>query len=170
MLECDLYVSLKPNSRSLFRVDYALDEAWEAGHVAQSHQKIGRGCVDFKFGFPTLKCECCFPIPEMTIPVGDADYVKANASTQRWYDGDFISSFAMLVSHCSHINERQGTLDLPQLLHVTYPKEKLFPSHCKKLQSTVSRVVAVMYNNDHYAVMEVDIKNMYELLGVRAYP
>lgn len=53
------------------------------------------------------------------------------------------------------------TLDLPQLLHVTYPKEKLFPSHCKKLQSTVSRVVAVMHNNDHYAVMEVDIKYMF---------
>jgi hypothetical protein len=162
VVERDLDVSPKPTTRSLFRVDYALDEAWEAGHVAKSHRKLGRrGQVDFKFVFPTLKCECCFPIPEMTIPVGDTDYVKANASTQRWYDGDFISSFAMLVSHCSHINKRQGTLDLPQLLHVTYPKEKLFPSHCKKLQSTVSRVVAIMHNNDHYAVMEVDIKYMF---------
>jgi hypothetical protein len=43
---------------------------------------------------------------------------------------------------------------------VMYPKEKLFRSHCKKLQSTVSLVVAVMHNNDHYAAMEVDIKTM----------
>ena len=87
--------------------------------------KLGRGCINFKFLFPVFKCLCCFPVPEMMIHVGDTDYVEANASTQRWYNGDLISSFGILVAHCAHIKKHQGQWDLPQLLHVTYPKEKL---------------------------------------------
>jgi hypothetical protein len=36
----DLDVSLKSTTRSLFCVDYALGKAWEAGHVAKSHQNL----------------------------------------------------------------------------------------------------------------------------------
>jgi hypothetical protein len=69
----------------------------------------------------------------MTVPVGDVVYVKTNASTQQWYDSNFISAFAVLVTHCAHNNDEQCQLDLPQLLHVTYPKYKLHLIDCKKL-------------------------------------
>lgn len=42
-----------------------------------------------------------------------------------WYNSDFISSFGILVAHCAYVEEHQGQQDLPRLLHMTYPKEKL---------------------------------------------
>ncbi len=45
----------------------------------------------------------------------------------------------------------------PLLLHVTYPNQILQEGEYKALPDHVTKVVAVMHNRYHYAVMEIDI-------------
>ncbi len=80
-----------------------------------------------------------------------------------WYDGVFISSFSQLVAHYAHItyDERHNSLpqqvNLPLLIHITYPKDTLLEGQYKALPPGVTRVVAVLHKADHYAVLEIDI-------------
>jgi hypothetical protein len=46
---------------------------------------------------------------------------------------------------------------MPLLLHVTYPKQILQEGEYKALPDQVKKVVAVVHDRDHYAVMEIDI-------------
>ncbi len=84
-------------------------EAWDHGNIAQNHSILsGRHRVEYKFLFPMLICgECCFPHLKTLISVGDSDYLNFNRSTNRWYDGVFISSFAQLVAHYTHLTVLQ---------------------------------------------------------------
>ncbi len=67
--------------------------------------------------------------------------------------------------HYVHItyDERNSTLrqqvNLPLLIHVTYPKETLVQGQYKTLLLVVTRDVAVLHEADHYAVLEIDIIN-----------
>jgi hypothetical protein len=45
----------------------------------------------------------------------------------------------------------------PLLLHVTYPNQILQEGKYKALPDNVTKVVSVMHDRDHYAVMEIDI-------------
>ena len=47
--------------------------------------------------------------------------------------------------------------DLPQLVHVTHPKQTLVADHVKPTPSLVLRLVGILHNNQHYVVLEVDI-------------
>ncbi len=107
----------------------------------------------------------CFPHAKTLISVGDSDYLASNRSTNRWYDGDFISSFAQLAAHYAHLTvlERSSVLGdsykqpLPLLLHVTYPNQILQEGKYKAVPHHETKVVAVMHDRDHYAVMAIDI-------------
>jgi hypothetical protein len=46
---------------------------------------------------------------------------------------------------------------MPLLLHVTYPKQILQEGQYKTLPDHVTKVVTIMHDRDHYAVMEIDI-------------
>jgi hypothetical protein len=67
--------------------------------------------------------------------------------------------------HYVHITyaERHSTLsqqvNLPLLIHVTYPKETLVEGQYKAVPPGVTKVVAVLYEADHYAVLEINILN-----------
>jgi hypothetical protein len=111
-----------------------------------------------------LTCgECCFPHAKTLISVGDSDYLTFNRSTNRWYDGVFISSFAQLAAHYVHLTvlERSSVLGdsykQPLLLHVTYPNQILQESEYKAVPHHVTKVVAVMHDMDSYAVIVIDI-------------
>ncbi len=97
------------------------------------------------------------------ISVGGSDYLHFNRSSNRWYDGVFISSFAQLATHYAHltVSEQSSVLGdnykQPLLLHVTYPNQILQEGEYKSLPDHVTKVVAVMHDRDHYAVMEIDI-------------
>jgi hypothetical protein len=86
-------------------------------------------------------------------------------NTTNWYDGVFISSFAQLAVHYAHItyDKRHSTLrqrvNLPLLIHVTYPKETLVEGQYKALPPGITRVVAVLHEADYYALLEIDILN-----------
>jgi hypothetical protein len=45
--------------------------------------------------------------------------------------------------------------DIPQLLIITYPREVLLPGQYKELPAETKRVIAVMHDHDHYAVMKL---------------
>jgi hypothetical protein len=46
---------------------------------------------------------------------------------------------------------------MPLLLHVTYPKQILQEGQDIALPDHVTKVVTVVHDSDHYAVMEIDI-------------
>ncbi len=83
--------------------------------------------------------------------------------TNRWYDGVFISSFVQLVAHYAHLTVLELSSVLgdsykqPLLLHVTYPNQILQEGEYKAVPHHVTKVVAVMHDRDHYAVMVIDI-------------
>jgi hypothetical protein len=97
------------------------------------------------------------------ISVGDSDYLTSNRLTNRWYAGVFISSFAQLAAHYAHltVSERSSVLGdsykQPLMLHVTYPNQILQEGKYKAVPHHVTKVVAVMHDRDHYAVMVIDI-------------
>ncbi len=144
---------------------FTLQEAWDNGNIAQNHSILsGRHRVEYKFLFPTLTCgECCFLHSKTLISVVDIDYYNSNRSTNRWYDGVFISSFAQLAAHYTHLTVSEQSSDLgdsykqPLLLHVTYPNQILQEGKYKALPDHVTKVVAVMHDRDHCAMMEIDI-------------
>ena len=47
--------------------------------------------------------------------------------------------------------------DLPQLVHVTHPKQTLAANNVKPLPSLVLRLVGILHNLQHYVVLEVHI-------------
>jgi hypothetical protein len=155
---------------------FTIEEAWLRGDIARYHRNLtSRRRREFCFLFANLGCQdCCFPDLNRLIPIGDQDYVDQNVNTNRWYDGDFISAFSSLTAHYAHKTfprniENVGVVGHPMLIHVTYPKQQLEEDQCKMLPSHVKRVVAVMHHRDHYAVMEIDIKDntvtIYDGLG-----
>jgi hypothetical protein len=91
--------------------------------------------------------------------------MSSMTNTTNWYDGFFISLFAQLAAHYVHITyeERHSTLsqrvNLPLLIHVTYPKETLVEGQYKAAPPGVTSVVTVLHEADHYAVLEIDILN-----------
>ncbi len=132
--------------------------------------------MEYKFLFPTLTCsECCFPHSETLISVGDSDFLHSNRSTNRWYDGVFISSFAQLAAHYAHLSISEGPSVLgdhykqPLLLHLTYPNQILQEGKYKALPDHVTKVVADMQDRDHYVVMEIDIPTKKVVIYNRLY-
>jgi hypothetical protein len=120
----------------------------------------------FQFLWPTLTCrDCCFLHGEPYIQIGNNDYMSSMTNTTNWYNGVFISLFAQLAAHYAHITyeERHSTLsqrfNLPLLIHVMYPKETLVEGQQKALPPGITRVVAVLHEAAHYAVLEIDILN-----------
>jgi hypothetical protein len=144
---------------------FTLQQAWDNGNIARNHSILsGRQRIEYKFLFPILTCgECCFPHAKTLISVGDSNYLTSNRLTNRWYDGVFISSFAQLAAHSTHItaSERLSILGdsykQPLLLHVTYPNQILQVGKYKAVPDHVTKVVAVMHDRDHYAVMVIGI-------------
>ncbi len=115
--------------RVLEYLTFTLQEAWDNGNLARNHSILsGWQRIEYNFLFSMLTCgEYCFPHAKTLISVEDRDYLTSNRSTNRWYDGVFISSFVQLAAHSAHITalERLSVLDdsykQPLLLHVTYP-------------------------------------------------
>ena len=75
--------------------------------------------------------------------VYDDDYVESIRSSTKWWDGVFIVSFAQMASHYAHsmIGECPSASEstpLPQVLHVTYPKEDITEQQFMNLLSNVT--------------------------------
>ena len=160
------YQAVGPTSESRTYVTLNLRDAWENGKVARSDFPLSHDNEkEFKMLLPTLTCRDCCHVGydhKQMIMVHDDDYVESIRSSMRWWDGVFIGSFAQMASHYAHVtmNERRTSLDdtpLPQVMHVTYPKEAITESQLMRFPSNVTRLVAVMHESAHYTVLEIDI-------------
>ena len=139
-----------------------LVEAWGRGNIARSERPLSSsGRKEYKFLMPMLTCmDCCFPTGRHSITVGDDRYIESISTTTNWYDGVFVSSFAQLASHYAHltVNERfsvTDNIDVPLVIHVTFPREELEIGQYKALPEGVTRVAAIVHDADHYAVLEI---------------
>ena len=113
-----------------------------------------------------LTCrDCCFLHGALYIQIGNDDYISSMTNTTNWYDGVFISSFSQLAMHYAHITYDERHSSLPQrvnlllLIHITYPKETLLKGQYKALPLGMTKVIAVLHEAAHYAVLEIDIHN-----------
>jgi hypothetical protein len=106
--------------------------------------------------------ECTFPHHKPFIQIGDEDYMASRTRTTNWYDGVFIASFSQLAAHYAHITKDERStiplqVNLPLLIHITYPNEFLQEGQYKSIPPGITRVVAVVHDRDHYGVLEIDI-------------
>ena len=46
---------------------------------------------------------------------------------------------------------------MPMAIHVTFPRQQLEVGQYKALPNGVTRVVAIMHDTDHYAVLEITL-------------
>jgi len=161
--ECVL-IDGPPNSpeapnRSLSK--YSLSEAWTKNNLTTSHSKFsGTSTSWHQFLQPELHCkQCSFPHSATIIFIGDQAYFNKCTNTTVWLDGDFIEGFATLSYHYSHSSGMPTATnrDLPQLVHVTHPKQTLAANNVKPLPSLVLRLVGILHNLQHYVVLEVHI-------------
>jgi len=142
-----------------------LEEAWDRGDIARSDRPLSsHGRKEYMFLMPMLTCrQCCYPNGSVSISVGDNRYIESIRTTTNWYDGVFVSSFVQLASHYAHttVNERfvgdTEAPDMPMVIHITFPRQQLQVAQCKKIPDGVTRVVGVMHDADHYAVLEIDL-------------
>ena len=79
--------------------------------------------------------------------------------TTNWFDGVFISSFSQLAAHYAHKRPSlPSQVNLPILIHITYPMEFLQEGQYKPVPTGITRVVAVLHDRDHYyGVLDIDI-------------
>ena len=114
-------------------------------------------CGEFKFLWPVLTCsECSFVHgAKPFIQIGDEQYMASITNTTNWCNGVFISSFAQLAAHYTHITKDKhpslpSKVNLPLLIHITYPMEFLQAGQYKSAPPGVTTVVAVLHDKDHH--------------------
>jgi hypothetical protein len=122
----------------------------EAFKKKKGHHSVIRDDKEYDFAYPRLECEqCCFSGGHL-VSVGNDEYMRDCANTDRWYDTDFISSFAALVAHEAHN-------PAIQLIHCQNPLSQLGEDECRELSDSVETIVSVLHAHSHYAVLEADI-------------
>ena len=67
------------------------------------------------------------------------------------------------MSHESHVDGHLCSLKISQLIHCQFPRLTPDESECKDLSTGMERIVLVLHDVDHYAVLE-NFKTIYESL------
>lgn len=109
-----------------------------------------------KYGFiyPRLECECCLT-GEHLLSIGNEDYLKScGAGTKKWWESDFIGTFATLLAHSRH---RTDNPSLVQLVHISHPNMPVTKKERRTLKSEMKKVAACLYASSHFAVMELTL-------------
>jgi hypothetical protein len=110
---------------------------------------------------PEIHCvKCSFPQSSTFICIGNKNYIYKCSNTNVWLDGNFIAGFKMLLYHYAHSSGTplvRNEKILPQLIHAIFSKQKLVISDVKPLPKDVDRLVAILHNDGHYNVLEVNI-------------
>ena len=125
---------------------------------------VGLRRKKYKFVYPSLACTTCCHLGSNFVPVGDAEYLNDCRTTKRWFDFDFISGFAALVSHEAHLKNDSQSHSPVHLVHCPYPQEVPSEGSCRHLPEGTERVVSVLYLNSHFAVSVIDVKEKQVLI------
>ncbi len=144
-------------NRSLSK--YSLSDAWTRENLSTFHSKFsGTSTSWHMFLQHELHCkQCSFPESVTTIFIGDQAYINKCTNTNVWLDADFLEGFATLLYHYSHSSSASSATDkdLPQLVHVSHPKQTLAAHNVKPIPSLVKRLVGILHNKQHCVVLEV---------------
>jgi hypothetical protein len=110
---------------------------------------------------PAVHCvTCSFPKSSTFICIGNKNYINKCSNTNVWLDSNFIAGFTTLLYHDAHFSGTplvRNEKNSPQLIHAIFSKQKLAISGIKPLPKDVDRLVAILHNEGHYIVLEVNI-------------
>jgi transposase InsO family protein len=139
----------KTSTTKIFR-QLSIAQAFERG---KGRLKIWEG-DEYKFVYPSLKCEqCCF-VGYHLLTVGDEQYFRDCVDTDRWYETEFIASFGALIAHEMHDARIQ-------LIHCQLPKGNVLEAVCSALENSVLTIVSILHGSGHFAVLEATIKTKH---------
>ncbi len=141
---------------------YSLLEAWKIDALVTSHSKFSdRSTSTHMFLNTEVHCATCsFPQSSTFICIGDKNYIKKCSNTNVWLDDAFIARFTTLLFHYAHSSGTPlvgNEKNLPHLIHAIFSKQKLVISDVKPLPKDIDRLVAILHNDGHYMVLEVNI-------------
>ncbi len=112
---------------------------------------------------------CSFPQYLTLIFIGNKNYINISkcSNANVWLDSNFIAGVEALLYHYAHSSGTplvRNEKDLPQLIHATYSKQNLAINGVKPLPKDVDRLVAILHNDGHYIVLEVNIPERIVLI------
>ena len=178
-VETQEYEGDKPITPGVVRVRkrdyhrYPISEAWKVviadDTYPLSHEKLEVN--KFKKLTPTLTCaDCCQQAAHskrIIHVIEDAYNDSIVTNSTMWWDCEFITSFTQLAAHYAHSVMRPDMENLkvsnqilppvPQVMHLTYPRDPITEDKIINFPKDVETIVAVLHDGGHYAVMELDI-------------
>ena len=83
----------------------------------------------------------------------DEEYYKLCADTHRWFESDFVSSFAVLCSHYIH-NPHMYVMVSSLNSREQIGKDQVFKS---KLKESVKNILCVANESGHFAVLQINL-------------
>ena len=138
----------EPIVKKVFR-RLSIEDAFKGG---KSRKHVWEG-DSYKFVYPSLYCkECCF-VGYHLLMVGDDSYFNDCVNSNRWYETNFIASFAALLAHASHATSSSPI----KLIHCQCPGAIIESGMCQTLDASITQVVSIFHGSSHFAVMEADL-------------
>jgi hypothetical protein len=149
---------------------YTVRSAFLCGVATEQRPLSSRRKKAYMFVYPKLACKCVHKDNQI-VEVGDKAYNTSIQSSTCWWDQEFVTAFTTMAAYYAHTCEgRDDSIVLPKLVHLITPRNVLDDSACRPINPNVEKIVGIIHNNNHYAVMEIDIANkiacIYDGLGV----
>ena len=166
---------LEEEHRETFRsspIFYTVQEAFMCGATTAHKPLSSNRKKTFQFVYPKLTCHCVHTGDHM-IEVGDEAYLHSIQNSTLWWDQEFVTAFSIMAAHYAHSYEgRDTSIVLPHLVNIITARDVVHESVCKNIDPSVERVVGVIHQVNHYAVMDINIKTrvarIYDGLQARA--
>jgi hypothetical protein len=107
---------------------------------------------EFNFTYPKLECrQCCFSrTSSFMVIVGEDGYLDSCRKTKRWFETDFIASFAALSAHAAH---DESIL----LVHCQQPNGILTEMDTRKIDDKVKTIISVLHGVSHYSILVINL-------------
>jgi hypothetical protein len=141
----------------------SVKEAWQYAMSKVEPVPCGSEYLSFSFVYAELRCDQCFQhhsVPRIVI--GDQDYLKRLRYGSDYMQYQFIFSFAYLVQHICHIEQKSvkrgvvSNSNMPFLQVITYEKSTVIPSDLLTVPRLFKTIVGIFHSRDHYAVANID--------------
>ena len=141
----------------------AVKEAWQYALSKVEPVPCGSEYLSFSFVYAELRCDQCFQYHSVPrIVIGDQDYLKRLRYGNDYMQFQFIVSFAYLVQHICHIQQKsvkRGVVskdNMPFLQVITYEKSAVIPSDLLTVPRECKTIVGIFHSRDHYAIAHID--------------
>ncbi len=140
-----------------------VEDAWLYSLTKIEPVPSGRDFVSYSFVFADLNCDQCSQYHALpSIVIGDREYLKMLRYSNNYLKYQFILSFAYLVAHVSHIEQkssRRGLVSkghMPFLQVITCEKQRVVETNLLTVPRLCKTIVGIFHSNNHYAIAEVD--------------